>query len=147
MQQSYTLVCTFILIKLLIAWSNIPLVSPTSRSNITSEQIWLMVPTVRHTRKRLNWTCGEDHVLGDEFVVHDGELGQFDSLHPWNRSISPSPIKLNVVCGVSIWKYTHTCVTTNSENTQTPTAAQFVLTWNHFSSSYYYYVSCFLLKW
>lgn len=49
-------------------------------------------------------TCGEHHVPGDEFVIHDGELGQFDLVHPRHGVVASSPVELNVVCGVTVWK-------------------------------------------
>lgn len=49
-------------------------------------------------------TCREDHVLGDQFVVHDGELRQLYSLHPRHSSISTSPVELNVISGVAIYR-------------------------------------------
>lgn len=47
-------------------------------------------------------TCGEDHVLRDELVIHDGELGQFDLVHPSHSVVASPPVELNVVCGVTI---------------------------------------------
>lgn len=47
-------------------------------------------------------TGGEDHVLGDELVVDDGELRQLYPVHTRHGAFSASPVKLNVVCGVAI---------------------------------------------
>lgn len=47
-------------------------------------------------------TCGEHHVPGDEFVIHDGKLGQFDLVHPRHGVVASSPVELNVVCGVTV---------------------------------------------
>lgn len=47
-------------------------------------------------------TCGEHHVLRDEFVIHDGELGQFNLVHPCHGVVASSPVELNVVCSVTV---------------------------------------------
>lgn len=49
-------------------------------------------------------TCGEHSFFGQSLVVYDGELGQFDVLHPSDgTSVASSlPVELNVVSGVSI---------------------------------------------
>lgn len=47
-------------------------------------------------------TCGEDDVLGDEFVVDDRELRQLYPVHAGHCAVSTSPVKLNIICGVSI---------------------------------------------
>lgn len=49
-------------------------------------------------------TCGEDHVLRDEFVIHDGELGQFDLVHPRHGVVTSPPVELNVIRSVAVWK-------------------------------------------
>lgn len=47
-------------------------------------------------------TCGEDHILRDEFVIHNGELGQFDLVHPRYGVVASPPVELDVVCGIAI---------------------------------------------
>lgn len=47
-------------------------------------------------------TGGEDDILGDELVVHDGELRQFYPLHPRHCMVTPSPVELDVICGIAI---------------------------------------------
>ena len=47
-------------------------------------------------------TCGEDDILGDEFVIHNGELGQLDLVHARHSVVPSSPVELNVICGVTI---------------------------------------------
>lgn len=47
-------------------------------------------------------TCGEDDILGDEIVIHDGKLRQFDLVHPCHSIVSPPPVELDVVCSVAI---------------------------------------------
>lgn len=47
-------------------------------------------------------TCGEDDILGDEFMIHNGELGQFDLVHTRHSIVSSSPVELNVICSVAI---------------------------------------------
>lgn len=47
-------------------------------------------------------TCGEDHILRDEFVIHNGELGQFDLVHPRHGVVSSPPVELDVICGVAV---------------------------------------------
>jgi len=47
-------------------------------------------------------TCGEDDVLGDEVVAHDGELRQLDLVHARHRVVSSSPVELDVVGRVAV---------------------------------------------
>lgn len=47
-------------------------------------------------------TCGENHVLGDELVVHNGELGQLNPVHACHRVVPPPPVELDVVGGVAV---------------------------------------------
>lgn len=47
-------------------------------------------------------TGGEDHVLGDELVVHDGELRQLYPVHTGHGAVSASPVKFDIVCGVAV---------------------------------------------
>ncbi len=47
-------------------------------------------------------TCGKDDILGNELMVHDGELGQFDLIHPRHGIVFSSPVELNVICSVTI---------------------------------------------
>lgn len=48
-------------------------------------------------------TCGEDDILGDELMIHDGELRQLDLVHPRHSIVSSSPVELDVICSVTIW--------------------------------------------
>ena len=48
-------------------------------------------------------TCGEHNVLGDELVVHDGELGQLYALHARDGVVPSTPVELNVIRRVTIW--------------------------------------------
>lgn len=48
-------------------------------------------------------TCGEDNILGDKFMIHNGELGQFNLVHPCHSVISSSPVEFNVISGITIW--------------------------------------------
>lgn len=57
----------------------------------------------QHGRPRL-FTCGEDNVLGDEFVVNNRKLWQLYSVDSGHGSVSASPIKLDIICGVAICK-------------------------------------------
>lgn len=47
-------------------------------------------------------TCGEDDILGDELMIHNGELGQFNLVHPRHSIVSSSPVELNVICSITI---------------------------------------------
>lgn len=47
-------------------------------------------------------TCGENHIFGDKFVVHNRKLGELYSVNSRHCTLSTSPVKLNVVCGVTI---------------------------------------------
>lgn len=53
-------------------------------------------------------TCREDHLLGDEFIIYNGELGELDLRHPGDCVIIAAPVKLDVVSCVSICKRKHT---------------------------------------
>lgn len=59
--------------------------------------------TVEAVEKKCRDTCGEDHVLGDEIVAHDVELGQLDALHPGDGVVAAAPVELNVIRCVAIW--------------------------------------------
>lgn len=47
-------------------------------------------------------TCGEHHIPGDKVVVYNGELGQLNPFHSRHSTISPTPVEVNVICGVAI---------------------------------------------
>lgn len=47
-------------------------------------------------------TCREDHILGDEIVVDDGELGKLNPPHACDSTVPPSPVELDVICGVAV---------------------------------------------
>lgn len=47
-------------------------------------------------------TCGEDNVLRDELMIHNGELGQFNLIHPGHSIVSSSPVELDVICSITI---------------------------------------------
>lgn len=47
-------------------------------------------------------TCGEDDILGNKLMIHNGELGQFNLVHPCYSIVSSSPVELNVICSVTI---------------------------------------------
>lgn len=49
-------------------------------------------------------TCRENNILGDKLVVHDGELWQLDLCHSCDCIITPTPVKLNVICCIAIYK-------------------------------------------
>lgn len=53
---------------------------------------------------KANITCGEDDILWDEFMIHDGKLGQLNPVHPCHSTDSSSPIEFNVVRGITVWK-------------------------------------------
>ncbi len=48
------------------------------------------------------FTCGKDNISGYKFVVHDGELWELDPRHTSHCIFSSLPVKLNVICCVSI---------------------------------------------
>lgn len=52
------------------------------------------------------FTCGKHHVPGDQFVVHYGELREFDSCHSGHSIFSSHPVKLYIICCVTICKNT-----------------------------------------
>lgn len=53
-------------------------------------------------------TCREDHLLGDEFIIYNGELRKLDLRHPGDCVIVATPVKLYVISCVSICKRKHT---------------------------------------
>ena len=64
-----------------------------------------LMKRIKSKEQRQSWqwcTCRKDHVLGDEFIVDDGELWQFYSVDPGHCAVSTSPVKLNIICGVAI---------------------------------------------
>lgn len=63
----------------------------------------LCVSSLSGQRFTQDFTCGEDDVLRDELMIHDGELGQFDLVHSRHGVVSAPPVKLDVICGVTIW--------------------------------------------
>lgn len=50
-----------------------------------------------------NITCGEDDILGNELMIHNGELRKLDLVHPGDSVVSASPVELDVIRGVAIW--------------------------------------------
>lgn len=50
------------------------------------------------------FTCGKDNISGHKFVVHDGELWELDTCHTRNCVFSSLPVKLDVICCVSIYR-------------------------------------------
>lgn len=62
-------------------------------------------------------TCGENHLLGDKFIIYDGELRKLNLRHPCDCIIITTPVKLNVVSCVSICKRKHTWVHKTVKNT------------------------------
>lgn len=63
----------------------------------------LKFPLLKHPRPLLQ-TCGEDHLLGDEFIIYNGELRKLDLRHPGDCVIITAPVKLNVIRCISICK-------------------------------------------
>lgn len=53
-------------------------------------------------------TCREDHLLGDEFIIYNGELGELDLRYPGDCVIISAPVKLDVISCISICKRKHT---------------------------------------
>ncbi|KAF3834830.1 hypothetical protein F7725_027388, partial [Dissostichus mawsoni] len=49
-------------------------------------------------------TCGEDDVPGHQLVVNDGELRELDSSHSGHCDVSSFPVKLDIICSVTICK-------------------------------------------
>lgn len=50
------------------------------------------------------FTCGKDNISRHKFVVHDGELWELDTCHTSNCVFSSLPVKLDVICCVSIYR-------------------------------------------
>lgn len=66
-------------------------------------------------------TCGEDHLLGDEFVIYDGELWKFNLFYSRYCVIVPTPVKLNVIGCISVCKentHTHTDIQNEKQTKQ-----------------------------
>lgn len=53
------------------------------------------------------FTCGKDHIPGDQFVVDDGELRQLDARHAGHSSVAAFPVELDIICCVTICKHAH----------------------------------------
>lgn len=53
------------------------------------------------------FTCGEDHVPGDQLIVHYGKLRELDARHPRHGRVSSFPVELDVVGGVTVCKQGH----------------------------------------
>lgn len=51
--------------------------------------------------------CGEDHVPGDQLVVHDGELRELDARHPGHGGVASLPVELDVIRRVTVCKRGH----------------------------------------
>lgn len=51
-------------------------------------------------------TCGKDDIPGDQTMLHNGELWEFNPLHASHSLIAPAPVKLDVICGVAICQET-----------------------------------------
>lgn len=53
--------------------------------------------------QRTHCTCGEHNFFRESLIVNDGELWQLNVIHAshWTSTL---PVKLNVICGVSIWE-------------------------------------------
>lgn len=49
-------------------------------------------------------TCGKDHIPGNQFVVDNGKLGEFNSCHPSHSSLSSFPVEFYIICCVTIYK-------------------------------------------
>lgn len=67
-----------------------------------------MLKFLLHKPSPLLQTCGENHLLGDKFIIYDGELRKLDLRHPCDCVIIATPVKLNVVSCISICKRKHT---------------------------------------
>ena len=61
-----------------------------------------MIGVIHAVQPVQNITCGEDDILGDELMIHNGELGQFNLVNPCHSIVSSSPVELDVICRVTI---------------------------------------------
>lgn len=75
-------------------------------NNANEPNSLLLVVWFMHLSLSVTITCGEDDILGDELMIHNGELGQFNLVHPRHSIVSSSPVELNVICSVTIWEGT-----------------------------------------
>lgn len=50
------------------------------------------------------FTCGKDHIPGNQFVVNYRELRELDAHHPGHSTVSSFPVELYVICCVTICK-------------------------------------------